>query len=201
MGRHLKGMYNVGLLDYRKGENILESYDFQWGQWGYLAPLLLVVKDGGLFQLPQKNFDILYYTEALHSIEATASYKSGVYYPRNELNIFWEYACKDLGKMAFPGKFDKKIKEYFGMEPEDHYFLDTHILLPLFNEGVGDKLSGKRLIFYFILPFLIINLLALYFILKCIYKVIFGGKRTTTSQVRGPANHRPTSREKRDKVE
>ena len=81
------------------------------------------------------------------------------------------------------------------------YFIDEYILLPLFNEGVPDKLAGSRIIFYFILPFLIINLLALYFILKCIYRVIFKGKRTTTSQVRSPANHKPTSREKRDKVE
>jgi hypothetical protein len=66
MGRHLKGLYNVALLDYRKGENILESYDINWGQWAMLAPLYIIVKDGVLYQLPQKNFDILYYTEALH---------------------------------------------------------------------------------------------------------------------------------------
>jgi hypothetical protein len=124
IGRHLKGIYNVALLDYRKGENILESYDFNWGQWAFLAPLLLVVKDGTLYQLPQKNFDILYYTEALHSLEATTNYKAPVYYPRNEINIFWEYACKDLGKMGLAGKFDRKFKEYFGLESDDHYFLD-----------------------------------------------------------------------------
>jgi len=127
--------------------------------------------------------------------------KSYPYYPRNEINIFWEYACKDLGKAGLVGKFDKKVKEYFGLESDDHYFIDQYILLPLFNESVPDKLGGKRIIFYFILPFVLINLLALYFILKCIYRFVFGGKRTTTSKVRGPANHRPTSREKRDKVE
>lgn len=56
-------MYNVGFGDYRKAENILESFDFVWGQFGMMAPLQLIIKDGLIYQLPQSNIHMVYYAE------------------------------------------------------------------------------------------------------------------------------------------
>lgn len=69
LARHLGDKYNVGFIDYRKGENVLESYDWIWGQWAMMAPLQLVIKDGMLYQLPQKNYNMLYYAEFIEGHE------------------------------------------------------------------------------------------------------------------------------------
>jgi hypothetical protein len=45
IGRYLGDQYNVGFGDLRQGENIIESYDIDWGQYAGLAPLQTVMKD------------------------------------------------------------------------------------------------------------------------------------------------------------
>lgn len=72
-----------------------------------MAPLQLVIKDGMVYQLPQKNYNVLWYAEAVAAIEENADYKHPVRYARNEINIFWEYALRDLGYASLPSKFDK----------------------------------------------------------------------------------------------
>jgi hypothetical protein len=96
MAKHLSHLYNFGFGDYRKGENILESYDFEWGQFGMMAPLQLVIKDGTLYQLPQSNIHLIYYAEYLQKLSESVVI-TPVLLPRNELNIYWEYVKRDLG--------------------------------------------------------------------------------------------------------
>ena len=107
LAKHLKGKFNIGFGDYRKGENILESYDFKYGSFAKLAPLQLVIKDGIVYQLPQRNYNVLWYAEAVAAIEENADYKHPVRYARNEINIYWEYLLRDLGYASLPHKFDK----------------------------------------------------------------------------------------------
>ena len=106
LAKHLKGIYNVGFGDYRKSENVLESYDFEWGQYGMLAPLQLVIKDGTVYQLPQSNINMVYYAEFLHQLDQ-AALTTKVLPPRNEINIVWEYALRDLGGLKLGRKFDR----------------------------------------------------------------------------------------------
>lgn len=106
MAKHLKGQFNVGFSDVRKAENILESYDWEWGQFKTMAPLQIMIKDGKVYQLPQKNLNLIYYAEAIKAIETVAVYIENVYPPRDELNIFWEYAKRDLGGMKLGHKID-----------------------------------------------------------------------------------------------
>jgi hypothetical protein len=77
----------VGFGDYRKAENILESFDFVWGQFGMMAPLQMVIKDGTLYQFEQNNMHLLYYAEYLAVIfdknRKNVAYISPVYAPRN----------------------------------------------------------------------------------------------------------------------
>lgn len=106
LAKHLKDHFNVGIMDYRKAENIIESYDWDWGQFKQMAPLQIVVKDGKVYQLPQKNYNVIYYAEAIKALDSAATYVDNVYAPRNELNIFWEYAKRDLGKMKWGSTID-----------------------------------------------------------------------------------------------
>jgi hypothetical protein len=91
LAKHLKD-YNVGFADYRKAERIIESYDFDWGQYKTMAPLHLIIKDGKVHQLPQRNYNVLFFAEAMHDLANTVTYVDDVYPARNELNIYWEYA-------------------------------------------------------------------------------------------------------------
>lgn len=108
IARHLKNEFNVGFADYRKAERILESYDWSWGQYAKMAPLQIVIKDGKVYQLPQSNFGMIYYTEAVtKQLEKTAVMVAPVKPARTELNIYWEYAMRDLGKTRAIAKLDK----------------------------------------------------------------------------------------------
>lgn len=49
LARHLGDEFNVGFGDYRKGERVLESYDWEWGQYSKMAPLQIIVKDGKVY--------------------------------------------------------------------------------------------------------------------------------------------------------
>jgi hypothetical protein len=111
IAKHLGHLYNVGFGDYRKAENILESFDFVWGQFGMMAPLQTVIKDGTLYQFEQNNMHLIYYAEYLAVVSdenrKNVAYTSPVLAPRNELNIYWEYAKRDLGRMRIAGKTDR----------------------------------------------------------------------------------------------
>jgi hypothetical protein len=124
LSRYLGDEYNFGFGDYRKSENVLESYDFEWGQYGNMAPLSLYIEGGQLYQLPQRNFAIFQYAELLKKVKDDHVYSAPVYAPRNELNIFWEYAKRDLGKMRLAGKFDRWVRQTFDLGHEDHYIID-----------------------------------------------------------------------------
>lgn len=135
IAKHLGHLYNVGFGDYRKAENIIESYDFVWGQFGMLAPLQTVIKDGTLYQFAQNNIHILYYAEYLAVLEEKKQnivYTSPVLYPRNELNIYWEYDLRDLGTTRLVGKFDKKLRSLTGWD-EDYKYPGKSWFISLFN--------------------------------------------------------------------
>ena len=122
-----------------------------------------------------------------------------MYPPRTELNIFWEYAKRDLGKMRLAGKFDKWVRKTFDLDSDDHYVIDTYITLPLFNKEISDKKQGINMIVFIILPSVILILLLLRFI--CL-KTCCKNRNTNTSKVDSPgAQPRPSSRGKREKVE
>lgn len=110
LAKHLSHLYNIGFGDYRKAENILESYDFEWGQYGMMAPLQLVIKDGMLYQLPQSNIHLIYYAEFLQKLEESV-YITPVLLPRNELNIYWEYVKRDLGSARLGAKLDRFVRK------------------------------------------------------------------------------------------
>lgn len=203
IARHLGDVYNVGFGDYRAGEMILETYDFEWGQYAKMAPLQLVVKEGILYQLPQSNFPIIYYTEALKAIEKEAAYKAPVSAARDDLTIYWEYAKRDLGKKRWPSHFDIKVREYYNIEEEDgNTYFGRATLLDLFGSQNSDKTQGANFIYFVILPIVLFKLLILYLACRCACKLCCGQKRTTTSKVSTPSHPpRPSSREKREKVE
>jgi hypothetical protein len=56
--------------------------------------------------LPQKNFGFVYYAEAIHALESNSVMTAPVYAARNDVNIYWEYALKELGQSRAIGKFD-----------------------------------------------------------------------------------------------
>ena len=56
--------------------------------------------------MPQKNFGFVYYAEAIHALESNSVMTAPVYAARNEVNIYWEYALKELGQSRAIGKFD-----------------------------------------------------------------------------------------------
>lgn len=41
--------YNVGFGDYRKSENILESYDWDWGKYGTMTPLDTIITNSTVY--------------------------------------------------------------------------------------------------------------------------------------------------------
>jgi len=139
LSRYLADEFHFGFGDYRKSENILESYDFEWGQYGTMAPLSLYIEGGQLYQFAQRNYAIFQFAEAVKRVKEEHEYSTPVVAPRNELNIFWEYAKRDLGKMRLAGKFDRWVRKSFGLEKEDHYVIDEYITLPLFGKHVSDK--------------------------------------------------------------
>jgi hypothetical protein len=114
---YLGDQYNVGFGDIRKGENILESYDFDWGQYAYMAPLQMVIKGGKMYQLPQKNLNMIYYAEYLSILDEPGSikYKAPIYPPRNELNIYLEYTLKELANLRVGLRIDRMIRKYSGI--------------------------------------------------------------------------------------
>jgi len=48
-----------------------------------------------------------------------AVYKHPLRYARNELNIYVEYALRDLGYATLPAKFDKKVRNYLNIQGAD----------------------------------------------------------------------------------
>lgn len=133
IAKHLKNDFNAGVIDYRKGENIIESYDFEWGNFGKMAPLLLMIKDGKMYQLPQKSYNILYFAGAVLNIEKAAVYTAPVYETRNELNILVEYVWKELAAKNPFKLFDKWFKKTYKFKKNDHYYVDKYFTNVLFK--------------------------------------------------------------------
>ena len=79
------------------------------------------------------------------------------------------------------------------------------MVLKLFNSEVSDKKQGWNTIAYVFLPVAVVQLFTLYMMCKltkrCLRKCC-GGKRITTSKVTTPTHPpKPSSRERREKVE
>jgi hypothetical protein len=106
----LKGDFNVGFIDYRGGEMVLESYDWGWGRWWRMAPLQIIIEKGTIYQLPQKNYSILHMAEAVKAKEEHAVYITPVVHSRNDFNIYWEYATRDVGVKKYPFLMDRWIR-------------------------------------------------------------------------------------------
>ena len=66
---------------------------------------------------------MIYYAEHLRDLEKVASWKQPVYYPRNELNIFWEYAKKEVSKLRIGVKFDRQYRKFFELEDDEKYWI------------------------------------------------------------------------------
>jgi hypothetical protein len=161
IARHLGDEFNVGFGDYRKEEKVLESYDWEWGQYSKLAPLQIIVKDGKVFQLPQKNFVFVYYTEAIHALDKSSVMTAPVYASRNDLNIYWEYTLKFLAK-ANPFKhLDKWLRKRFKIDKKEHYGFDQFFVNPLFKSQ-NPKQQGKNVLLVVVLPTAIV----VYFVLS-----------------------------------
>ncbi len=154
----------MGFGDYRKAENIIESYDFVWGQFGMLAPLQTIIKDGILYQFAQNNIHILYYAEYLAVFEEKKQnivYTSPVLYPRNELNIYWEYALKFLNDKNPFKALDLYIRKKYKIHQKKTYALDHYFIAPLFKGQKGRKQRGLNFLLVVVLPTLLISGIAL----------------------------------------
>ena len=159
---YLGDQYNVGFGDIRKGENILESYDFDWGQYAYMAPLQMIIKNGIMYQLPQKkSIHVVIYAEMLANLEKAAVYKAPVYSPRNELNIYWEYLLKELRSKNPFRTLDGYLRKKFKLDKKEKYWYSQYFVDPLFRSK-SNKDQGKTLLFYFIIPALVLIMFALY---------------------------------------
>lgn len=95
-------------------------------------------------------------------------YKAPVYKARNELNIYWEYILKDLGKMRLGKKLDSHVRKFFSIDEEETYWIDQHFLLPHFNRKVPDKTQGWYALIYFIIPPVLCLIATLYLMYKCV---------------------------------
>lgn len=95
------------------------------------------------------------FAEALLKIEEVSEYTTPVKYPRNELNIFWEYAMRDLGRARIGSRIDKKIRNLLGTT-EDEDYIGRGVFRSLFNAGLTEKQMGWNTLVFIILPSVLI---------------------------------------------
>lgn len=101
VAENLGDEFNVGFIDYRGGEMVLETYDWNWSRHWRMAPLQIIVKDGKIYQLPQKNYQMIFYAEAIKALGDHAVYEVPAMKARNDLNIYWEYLLRDVGHKKY----------------------------------------------------------------------------------------------------
>ena len=126
-----------------------------------MAPLQLVIKDGIVYQLPQKSFKILWYPNVVNRIEEAAVYKAPVYPTRNEYNIYIEYLWKELAEKNPFKLFDKWFRKAYKIKKKDHYYVDKYFTNPVFKASTP-KMQGKLVFGTVVLP----TACVLYFVLS-----------------------------------
>lgn len=96
---------NFGLMDHYKDEMIKESFYYNDGDYGFGVPYYVYLKDGKAVHIEQKLWSTQKFVAALkdaqkgegHVVESRRA-------PRNSVNIFWEYAQRDIGR-----EFNRKV--------------------------------------------------------------------------------------------
>lgn len=87
--------YNYGFADFKKGEMILESYDYSM-QYGTMAPYLLFFKDGKAHHLASKNWNPKEITTFMTNYTMESRWTEPIRPARNSLSIFIEYASREV---------------------------------------------------------------------------------------------------------
>jgi hypothetical protein len=162
--------FNLGIVDFRLNENIFESFQYEMGDYGNMVPYYIYVKDKTAYHMEQKLYDVKDLAAKLTNIEdgTHSGVVESITTPRNAVNIFWEYAKKDVGKETI--KIMKKMHTKW-LEGGPEHWLNKE-LNPYFGKKVGDKRKGFNAIVFVGLPVLGVALLLLsmvWSILCCIF--------------------------------
>lgn len=92
---------NLAVLDYRLHEEIFESYNYKLGYYDKSVPYYMIAHEGKMHHLEQNKVDLNYFVGEWKQIRDGVD--RGVVVdtikpPRNAVNIFWEYAKKEVGQ-------------------------------------------------------------------------------------------------------
>jgi len=87
---------HYGFIDFKKGERIIESYDYEM-QYGQMAPYLMYFKESTAYHLKSKNWSPKDIVEFMGNYTLESRYNEPVRRARNKVNLFLEYASKDIG--------------------------------------------------------------------------------------------------------
>jgi len=166
---------NFGMVDLYNEEMIKESFYYNDGDYGFGVPYYVYVKDNRAVHIEQKLYSTTKFVLALKdAVEGKGHVVESRRAPRNSVNIFWEYAQRDIGKefnklLTFPLlKYVEKDQEHPLWKFHEKWFL---------GRTAGEKAAGFNVIVMILLPVLVILLLILRCICKCLCRCCCGSNK------------------------
>ena len=144
-----KDSFNVGFMDYRASEKVIESYDVKL-DYGKTTPALFIFDNGRAY--PSKPSTLTAYK--LHGF--LKNYKDGecIYCPQEtlapqtELTMYIEYAKNEVARSMYFREGYKFVEKHLSLiAPYDTYVKEKY-LVPIFGPQNGRKAIGEKFIFY-----------------------------------------------------
>lgn len=157
---------NFGLMDLNIEEMVKESFYYNDGDYGFGVPYYVYVKDNKAVHIEQKLYNTQQFVQALKNATKGEGYVvESRRAPRNKVNIFWEYAQKDIGK-EFNKKLTFPLLKYIEKDMQNPIW-KFHEKWFLGRTG-GEKAAGFNVVWMILLPVLLLIIL----ILRCMCKLL-----------------------------
>ena len=174
---------HYGFVEFKKGERIIESYDYEM-QYGQMAPYLMYFKDNTAHHLRSKNWSPKDIIQFMGNYTLESRWTEPVRRARNKVNLFIEYASKDIGNNRNLHQAYVYLRNNY-----NETWAFKNIVAPNFAQQIPRKTQGWTLIVYVITPVVLFTLYILHVIVKVIWRALGCSKKKDASKV-APADNK-----------
>ena len=144
-------------------------------------------RDGTAYHLQSQNWSPREINDYFANYTMTSRWVEPIRRARNSVNIFIEYACKDIASMVIV----QLVYDYMLTNHEESWLFINYIG-PRFRQAVPRKTQGWTILSQIITPIVLIALYILHLFIKCAWRCLGCSKKKSV----GPVINKQTRREK-----